>query len=169
MKEFYQGDIIKITDFKKQIFVIVSKNAFIKATGIFHICPVISGIQAGPLHIPVNGKNNLTAMSASLFGSLFRNRRMSRQRISAILSGKHPVERFDLITLLFFIYAQTVEPDWPAERYLRYIDGINEILARCHMQGIYPANPYEAFVLMCIVTECPLDVYAEVWEMSFKD
>ena len=75
----------------------------------------------------------------------------------------------DLITLLFFIYAHTVEPDWPAERYLRYIDGINEILARCHMQGIYPANPYEAFVLMCIVTECPLDVYAEVWEMSFKD
>lgn len=56
MKEFYQGDIIKITDFKKHIFVIVSKNAFIKATGIFHICPVISGIQAGPLHIPVNGK-----------------------------------------------------------------------------------------------------------------
>lgn len=117
--------------------------------------------------IPVNGKNNLTAMSASLFGSLFRNRRMSRQRISAILFGKHPVERFDLITLLFFIYAQTVEPDWPAERYLQYIDEINEILGRCQMLGIYPANPYEAFVLMCIVTDDPLDVYAQVWEMSF--
>ncbi len=117
--------------------------------------------------IPVNSNNNLTAMSASLFGSLFRNRRMSRQRISGILSGKHPVERFDLITLLFFIYAQTVEPDWPAERYLKYIDEINEILARCQMLGIYPANPYEAFVLMCIVTDYPLDVYAQVWEMSF--
>ena len=119
--------------------------------------------------MPVNGKHNLESMAASRLGKLFRNKRMSRQRISGILSRKHPVERFDLITLLFFIYAHTVEPDWPAERYLRYIDGINEILARCHMQGIYPANPYEAFVLMCIVTECPLDVYAEVWEMSFKD
>ena len=115
----------------------------------------------------MNSNNNLTAMSASLFGSLFRNRRMSRQRISGILSGKHPVERFDLITLLFFIYAQTVEPDWPAERYLKYIDEINEILARCQMLGIYPANPYEAFVLMCIVTDYPLAVYAQVWEMSF--
>ena len=119
--------------------------------------------------IPVNGRNNLTAMSASLFGSLFRNRRMSRQRIGAILAGKHPVERFDLITLLFFIYAQTVEPDWPAERYLQYIDEINEILGRCQMLGIYPANPYEAFVLMCIVTDYPLDVYAQVWEMSFEE
>ena len=117
--------------------------------------------------IPVNGKNNLTAMSASLFGSLFRNRRMSRQRISGILTGKHPVERFDLITLLFFIYAKTVEPDWPAERYLQYIDAVNAILARCQMLGIYPANPYEAFVLMCIVTDDPLDVYAQVWEKSF--
>ena len=119
--------------------------------------------------IPVNGKNNLTAMSASLFGNLFRNRRMSRQRISSILTGKHPVERFDLITLLFFIYAQTVEPDWPAERYLQYIDEINGILVRCQMLGIYPANPYEAFVLMCIVTDDPMDVYAQVWEMSFEE
>ena len=119
--------------------------------------------------IPVNGKHNLESMSASRLGKLFQNKRMSRQRISGILSRKHPVERFDLITLLFFVYAQTVEPDWPAERYLQYIDAINEILARCHMQGIYPANPYEAFVLMCIVTDCPLDVYAEVWEMSFRE
>ena len=118
--------------------------------------------------IPVNEKNNLTAMSASRFGSLFRNRRMSRQRISSILNRKHPVERFDLITLLFFIYAQTVEPDWPAERYLQYIDAVNEILKRCGMLGIYPVNPYEAFVLMCIVAEYPLEVYAQIWEKSYE-
>lgn len=56
MNEFYQGDIIRISGFNKQLFVIVSKNAFIKATGIFHVCPLIRGIQAGPLHIPVSGK-----------------------------------------------------------------------------------------------------------------
>ncbi len=56
MSEFYQGDIIKIAGFKGQIFVIVSKNAFIKATGMLHVCPVIPGIQAGPLHIQVIGK-----------------------------------------------------------------------------------------------------------------
>ena len=57
MTEFYQGDIIKISGFKKQLFVIVSKNAFIRATGIFHVCPMIPGISAGPIHIEVKGKN----------------------------------------------------------------------------------------------------------------
>lgn len=57
MNEFSQGDIIKIAGFKKQLFVIVSKNAFIKATGIFHVCPMLPGVQDGPIHIKVCGKN----------------------------------------------------------------------------------------------------------------
>ena len=57
MKEFYQGDVIKIQGYKKQLFVVVSKNAFIKATGCFHVCPVIPRIPAGPLHIEVLGTN----------------------------------------------------------------------------------------------------------------
>ena len=57
MNNFFQGDIIKITGFRIQLFVIVSKNAFIKATGIFHVCPVIPDVPAGPIHIPVIGKN----------------------------------------------------------------------------------------------------------------
>ena len=35
MIDYKQGDIIKIEGFKRQEFVIVSKNSFIKATGIF--------------------------------------------------------------------------------------------------------------------------------------
>ena len=57
MTEFYQGDIIRISGFKKQLFVIVSKNAFIKATGIFHVCPMIPEIPAGPIHLEVKGQN----------------------------------------------------------------------------------------------------------------
>ena len=117
---------------------------------------------------PVNENNNLQPMSLSCLSSLFRGRRLSRQRISGILAGKYPVERYDLITLLFFIYAQTVEPDWTAERYMKYIDEVNHILERCGMLGIYPANPYEAFVLMCIVTDYPMDVYSQVWEKSYE-
>ena len=56
MNEFYQGDIIKISGFKKQLFVIVSKNAFIKATGIFHVCPIFPAVPAGPIHIQICGK-----------------------------------------------------------------------------------------------------------------
>ena len=57
MIEYNQGDIVKISGFNKQLFVIVSKNAFIRATGMFHVCPVIPGVPAGPIHIEVKGKS----------------------------------------------------------------------------------------------------------------
>ena len=56
MNEFYQGDINRISGFKNQLFVIVSKNAFIRATGIFHVCPMMAEVPAGPVHIPAKGK-----------------------------------------------------------------------------------------------------------------
>lgn len=57
MSQFNQGDIIKISGFKKQLFVVVSKNAFIRATGIFHVCPLMFGVPEGPIHISVTGRN----------------------------------------------------------------------------------------------------------------
>ncbi len=60
MNEFSQGDIVRISDYKKRLFVVVSKNAFIKATGIIHVCPMIEGIPAGPLHIPACGRKAMS-------------------------------------------------------------------------------------------------------------
>ena len=56
MKEYCQGDIVRISDFGKNAFVITSKNAFIKALGVFHISPLLPGVPEGPLHINVKGK-----------------------------------------------------------------------------------------------------------------
>lgn len=50
---------------------------------------------------------------------------------------------------------------------MRYIDEINPILNRCGMMDLYPVNPYESFVLMCLLSEYPLATYAEVWEQSY--
>ncbi|MCR4928959.1 MAG: type II toxin-antitoxin system PemK/MazF family toxin [Lachnospiraceae bacterium] len=55
MKEFCQGDIINIGEYGKQLFVIISKNAFIKATGVFHVCPLYNQVAPGPIHIKVCG------------------------------------------------------------------------------------------------------------------
>ena len=54
MTEFRQGQIIKMSG-QKLRFLIVSNNAFIDATGVFHVCPVPEDIPEGPLHIPVSG------------------------------------------------------------------------------------------------------------------
>ena len=40
MMNFSQGDIIKISNLKDAMLV-VSKNEFIKKTGVFHVCPLL--------------------------------------------------------------------------------------------------------------------------------
>lgn len=54
MKELNQGDIIKVNGFKN-LFVAVSSNEFIRATKMAHLCPIIAGVPAGPLHIQIIG------------------------------------------------------------------------------------------------------------------
>lgn len=63
--------------------------------------------------IPINKMGNLKKMSASILAKHFSQKRFSRQRITNILSHKLPVERFDLITLEFFIVSQEMEDDDP--------------------------------------------------------
>ena len=64
MIQISQGDIIKITGFKNQ-FLVISKNTFIKSTNMFHVCPVLTGVDDGPVHIkvkPLNSSKTVTAI-----------------------------------------------------------------------------------------------------------
>ena len=50
MNEISQGDVVKLSGFRNR-FLVVSKNAFIKSTGMFHVCPVFPNLNPGPVHI----------------------------------------------------------------------------------------------------------------------
>lgn len=119
--------------------------------------------------IPVNQMGNLKKMSASILAKHFSQKRFSRQRLNNILNHKFPVERFDLITLEFFIVSQEMQDEDPYARYRHFLDEIQEILHRCDMSEIYIVNPYECFLLMCLLTDCPLAVFADIWEMSYEE
>ena len=118
--------------------------------------------------IPTDRHGNLTPSKASKLNEQFAGRRFSRQRIGDILSGKADVTRFELITLNFFVFSQRLDdnPD-PKNRYLKFVDSNNEILEQCFLGKIYVQNPYECFILMCILSEEPLSTYADVWELSY--
>ena len=118
--------------------------------------------------IPVTDNGNLQKMSASLLNRHFNQKRLSRQRIEKIEHRQAAVDRFDLITLLFFIYSQEMSEDEPEIRCMNYLDEINFLLGQCYMSGLYPVNAYEAFILMCLLSEVPLSTYSEIWEMSFR-
>lgn len=119
--------------------------------------------------IPVNQMGNLKKMSASILAKHFSQKRFSRQRINSILNHKLPVERFDLITLEFFIVSQEMDEEDPYTRYRCFLEEIHKILEHCGMSEIYIVNPYECFLLMCLLTDCPLAVFAEIWEMSYEE
>lgn len=119
--------------------------------------------------IPVNKMGNLKKMSASILAKHFSQKRFSRQRITSILNHKLPVERFDLITLEFFIVSQEMEDEDPYQRYRHFLDEIQVILDKCGMGEFYIVNPYECFLLMCLLTDCPLAVFADIWEMSYEE
>ncbi len=118
--------------------------------------------------VPMDQMGNLKKMSASILSRHFAQKRLSRQRIRQILNGKSPVERYDLITLEFFILSQRMENAKPKERYECFLREIRQILSECSMGEIYLVNPYESFILMCLLTDCPLAVFSEIWEMSYE-
>lgn len=53
-----QGDIVKINGLGNKLFLVISKNSFIKATNVFHVCPILSDVPEGPLHIKIAGKKS---------------------------------------------------------------------------------------------------------------
>ena len=118
--------------------------------------------------IPMTAGGNRMKMSNSLLNRQFRQKRITRQRLDSLLKGELEIERYDLITLQFLISSQQEDED-PRKRCVLYLDRMNMILTGCGMQAVYPANPYEAFILMCLLTEMPLLTYYDVWERSYED
>lgn len=116
---------------------------------------------------------NLRRMGDSSLGDSFQRYRLSRQRIASIQKKTAAVDRFDLITLLFFLYSQrdleTADLQVRKQQCLQFIDEINEILTRCGMIMLYPVNPYESFILLCLLSPDPWDSFCEVWYQSYQD
>lgn len=119
--------------------------------------------------IPAGSHGNLIPASASSLNQAFFGKRFSRKHINDLLLEKAEIDRFDLITLNFFIFSQKLD-DYPnnLKRYDAFVNSTNKILADCSLGELYVANPYESFVLMCMLSDDPLGTYADVLELSYQ-
>lgn len=118
--------------------------------------------------VPVTKTGNLQAFAK--LKKQFKSKRLTRARINEIQSGK-PVERFDIITLIFFIYAldeEKLELN-AGPRFHAFVEETNDLLMDAGMMDLYPVNPYEAFILMCIVSDDLLATFSEVWEKTYEE
>lgn len=118
--------------------------------------------------IPLDKHGNLIPAKLSSLNKQFGGKRFSRQHIGNILSGEIEIDRFDLITLNFFIFANKLDKFPKAKsRYSEFLDSTNRVLEKCSMGELYVPNPYECFVLMCMLSDEPLCTYADVLELSY--
>ncbi len=119
--------------------------------------------------IPLDAHGNLTPAKKSTLNAQFEGKRFSRKHLNDLLHRKCVFERFDLITLNFLIHAERVDQNPNAKkRYISFLESTNQALSACGMGPIYVTNPYECFVLMCILSVSPLEPYADVMEMSYE-
>lgn len=120
--------------------------------------------------ITFDKSGNLRKVSDSDLQKHLSYKRLTRQRISKILSGKTRVNRYDLMTLVFYNISMESDPDTKTEkRFNAFVSAVNEVLDRCHMGRLNIANPYESFLLMCMLTNGPLIAFSDVWDFSYEN
>ncbi len=120
--------------------------------------------------IPRNRHGNLIPEMNSSLKAELNGKRMSRQRLYDIRHGISEPTRYDLITLHFFLAAQTIDSDEDAKsRYLRFVRETNRDLTACGYGELYTASPYECFIMMCMLSVDPLGTFADVLEFAYND
>ena len=119
--------------------------------------------------VPKDTSGNLTPAKASCLNEQFSGFRFSRQHLGELRRGNIEITRFDLLTLKFFLYSQRLD-DYPNEkiRFYRFAEECDRMLAECSMGELYIQNPYECFLLICMLAEDPLGTYADVVERSYE-
>lgn len=119
--------------------------------------------------VPRDRNGNLVPMKGSALNEQFRGKRLNRQHIQEILDGTGTINRYDLATMSFFVLSHRNDGmEDPVKRYRAFINYTNVILDRCGMGELYAANPYDAFLMICMLTDYPLGTYADVWELSYE-
>ena len=125
--------------------------------------------------VPINEKNlNLIKEAECELDDMY-GKRLSRARIGRILGRNRygtqetEVNRYDLITLNFFICSQQIDAYQSVQaRFNAFYEGTNLILRECFMHELIIQNPYENFILSCMLSEDPLDTFESVWEQSYR-
>jgi len=120
--------------------------------------------------VPKDRNGNLLPMKSSTLNAVFSGTRLSRQHISEILAGRAPITRNDLLTLSFFAFAGSAdEYESAPARYFAFVESTNRVLKDSDMGEIYLVNPYEIFIVMCMLSDDPVGTFSDVWERSYED
>lgn len=119
--------------------------------------------------VPYIKENLFSSERSSLLYPFIQNARLTRQRLWSIQYKRYPVRRNDLILLQFFIFSYEMRNAEPCDRFRSFVDSMNNILKSCGMLELYPVNPFESFVLLCLLSDEPFELYTDAIEYSYAE
>lgn len=90
-------------------------------------------------------------------------------RLDDLISEKKPVTRKDLVFLKFYIFSLDIaeQEEYKQCDYIDFIDECNDMLLRCGMSRLYPANRFENLILLSLLSSNPFEMFENIVEYSF--
>lgn len=166
----YKGRLLKnskLFDFER----VKHKNEFEKKRKIYSFEEVSESEVEKYLcsGTPIDKNGNLTKISSSSLASNFSKKRLSKQRINDIFAGNATVDKFDIITMNFFIHAEKNAEISNNSRWWSFVEDTNRLLDECSMGELYIANPYDCFLQICMLSDTPIAAYDEVIARSYDE
>lgn len=120
--------------------------------------------------IPLGSGGNLIRETRARLYADFARKRLSRQHIHRILSESQPPNRYDLLTLRFYLLSVDLQPlEDRKDALLRFLAEADETLTSCGFGEIYAADPFDAFLILCMLTPDPFGAYADVMEAAYAE
>ncbi len=118
--------------------------------------------------VPRDSFGNLLPEKASALSVFFTGVRLTRHRLGKLNTNLTDITRYDLLTLCFYVFSCEAEKPLLAEdRTSSFGKAANAVLRRAGLWNIYPAHPYEAFLLLCAANEKPFEVFSKVMGDSY--
>ncbi len=94
-----------------------------------------------------------------------------KDRLDDLITRKKPVDRKDLVFFKFYVFSRDLEDkgEYTAADYRVFIDECNDLLVRCGMSRLYPANRFENLILLSLVSQNPFEMFGDIIEASFVE
>ncbi len=120
------------------------------------------------IHNGESGQNSKKEQTTILPKEITMNLLM-KDRLDDLIMQKKPVERKDLVFLKFYLLSLDLQKkgDYSALDYRVFMDECNEMLVRCGMSKLYPANRFENLILISLVSSNPFEMFESIIEASF--
>lgn len=94
------------------------------------------------------------------------------------LNGESRVRKEDILTGVFLTYAHQLEKQMPymsgeekdyMVRVETYVEDVNTYLEQCGMGEFYIVQPYEIFLVLCLLYDKPYSFFLSVWKEKEKE